>query len=340
MDTALEPIQFTQSQKAAILIMYLDRETSKKLLARLSDDEVRAVGMSMAGIDKVTSREIEAVVGEFLKELTDIALVDYNGPGYIKEIFPGLLEEERRDGIVNPIARRVNKDFEIFIQGRKPEAVAALLKDEQVQVQSVALALMGPENAAKVLRFMDNHRQTEVTLRMSKLKHIPGDIGDDIMASLRRALGAAEDYIEVGGIDKTARILGKMRRSDQQPILGSVEDEDGDLAEALRRRMVVFEDLMQLNKRGMQALLKNVDKEDLRKALKDVPPEILEFFLSNVSKRQAQDLREEIEFSGPIQASRIRLAQENIVAEALKLMEEGVIFLDLGAPDDDEGPTD
>ena len=121
------------------------------------------------------------------------------------------------------------------------------------------------------------------------------------------------------------------------PFLDLLEDEDGDLAEALRRRMVVFEDLMQLNKRGMQALLKNVDKEDLRKALKDVPPEILEFFLSNVSKRQAQDLREEIEFSGPIQASRIRLAQENIVAEALKLMEEGVIFLDLEAPDDDEG---
>jgi len=74
--------------------------------------------------------------------------------------------------------------------------------------------------------------------------------------------------------------------------------------------------------------------------LKDVAPEILEFFLSNVSKRQAQDLREEIEFSGPIQASRIRLAQENIVAEALKLMEEGVIFLDLGAPDDEEAPAD
>ena len=78
---------------------------------------------------------------------------------------------------------------------------------------------MGSENAARVLRFMDSHRQTEVTLRMSRLKHISGDIGDDIMASLRRALGASEDYIEVGGIDKTARILGKMRRSDQQPIL-------------------------------------------------------------------------------------------------------------------------
>lgn len=336
MNTAIEPSHFSLAQKAAILIMYLNQETSKKILSRLSDDEVQAVGMAMSTIDKVTSTEIEIVVGEFLRELTDIALVNYNGPGYIKEILPDLLDEERRANIINPIARRVNKDFEMFIQGRKPEAVAALLKDEQVQVQAVALALMGPENAAKVLRFMDQHRQAEVTMRMSRLKHIPGDIGDDIMESLRRALGSAEDYIEVGGIDKTARILGKMRRSDQQPILGVVEEKDNDLAEALRRRMVVFEDLLQLNKRGMQALLKNVDKEDLRKALKDVSPEILEFFLANVSKRQAQDLREEIEFSGPIQASRVRLSQENIVAEALKLMEEGVIFLDLGAPDEEQ----
>ena len=336
MDTAIEPSSFTQSQKAAILIMYLDREVSRRILGRLDDDEVQAIGMAMAQVNRVTPTEIEAVVAEFLKELVDTALVNYNGPDYVKKVLPELLEDERRDTIIPPIARRVDKDFELFIRGRKPEAVAALLKDEQIQVQAVALALMGPDNAARVLRCMDQHRQAEVTMRMSWLKHIPGDISDDIIASIRKGMGAAEDYIEVGGVDKTARILGKMRRSDQQPILGAVEDEDGDLAEALRRRMVIFDDLLQLNKRAMQSLLKNVDRDDLRKALKDATPEIVEFFLSNVSKRQAEDLREEIEFSGPIQKSRIRQAQENIVAEALKLMEEGLIFLDLGAPDDDE----
>ena len=293
------------------------------------------IGMAMATVDKVTPSEIEAVVAEFLKELVDATLVNYNGPDYVKQILPELLEEERRGMIIPPIARRVNKDFEMFIAGRKPEAIAALLREEQVQVQAVALALMGPANAARVLRSMDQHRQAEVTMRMSRLKHIPGDISDDIVASLRKALGSAEDYIEVGGIDKTARILGQMRRSDQQPILGAVEDEDGDLADALRRRMVIFEDLLQLNKRAMQTLLKNVDRDDLRKSLRDASPEIVDFFLSNVSKRQAEDLREEIEFSGPIQKSRVRQAQENIVAEALKLMEEGVIFLDLGVPEEE-----
>ena len=336
MSTAVEQSSFTKPQKAAILIMYLEREVSKKILAQLSDDEVRTIGMAMASIDKVTPLEIESVVAEFLRELVDTTLVKYNGPGYVKQILPDLIDEERRDQIIPPITRRVDRDFEIFIKDRKPGAVAALLKDEQVQVQAVALALMGADNAARVLRYMDQHRQAEVTMRMSRLKHIPGDLGDDITRSIRRALGSAEDYIEVGGVDKTARILGKMRQKDQQPILGAVEDEDGELAESLRRRMVVFQDLMQLNRRGMQTLLKNVDKDDLKKALKDARPEIIDFFLSNVSKRQAEELREEIEISGPVQKSRIRIAQENIVAEALKLMEEGVIFLDLGAPDEEE----
>ena len=338
METAIEISSFTQSQKAAILIMYLDREISRRILSRLDDDEVQAVGMAMTQVNRVTPTEIESVVAEFLKELVDTVLVNYNGPDYVKKVLPELLEEERRQAILPPIARRTDNDFEMFIRNRKAEAVAALLKDEQIQVQAVAVALMGPENAARVLRRMDRHRQAEVTMRMSGLKHIPGDISDDIIASIRKGLGSAEDYIEVGGVDKTARILGKMRRSDQKPILGAVGDEDGDLADALRRRMVIFEDLLQLNKRGMQSLLKNVDRDDLLKALRNVSPDTLEFFLSNVSKRQSGDLRDEIEFSGPIQKSQVRQAQENIVAEALKLMEEGVIFLDTGGADeDDEG---
>jgi flagellar motor switch protein FliG len=234
------------------------------------------------------------------------------------------------------IQRRVDKEFEGFIHQRQPGAVAALLKDEQPQVQAVALSLMGPGNAARILRFMDQHRQAEITMRMSRLKHIPGELADDVMLSIREALGASDDYMEIGGVDKTARILGKMRRKDQQPILGAIEDENGDLADQLRRRMVVFEDLKTLNKRYMQVLLKQVEKDDLLQALKGATPDMQDLFLGNVSKRQAQDLREELEIMGQIQKSRIRIAQENIVAEALKLMEEGMIYLDIGAPDDEE----
>ena len=102
---------------------------------------------------------------------------------------------------------------------------------------------MGPQNAARIIKFMDQQRQAEVTMRMSRLKQVPGDLADNLIKTITDALSQSDDYLEVGGIDKTARILGKMPNKDQTAILGAVEDEDADLADILQRRMVVFEDL-------------------------------------------------------------------------------------------------
>ena len=327
---------FSGVQKAAILIMYLERDVSRKLLENLSDAEVKEIGLAMAQIERVTPNEIEAVIAEFLKELVDTAMVNRSGPDFVKKILPDLVSEDRQSGLIRVIHRRVNTDFEDFIRARQPGAVAALLKEELPQVQAVALSLMGPNNASRILRYMDQQRQAEVTMRMSKLRQIPGDLADGLISSITSALGQTDDYLEVGGIDKTARILGKMRSKDQASIIGAVEDEDAELAELLQRRMVVFEDLRQLDRRSMQSLLKGVDKDDMLRALKGADPEMVDFFLSNVSKRQAADIAEELEIMGGVQKSAIREAQENIVAEAIKLSDEGVIYLDMGGDDDEE----
>ncbi len=330
------PATFTGAQKAAILIMYLDRSVSRELLGLLSNDEVRKIGFAMAEIKHVSQDEIHIVVEEFLDRLNETTTVSHSGTDFLKTVLPELVGDERKNSIIPIIHRRYDSEFIDFISNRQPGAVAALLKEEQPQVQSVALALMGPDNAANVLRYMDQHRQAEVTMRMSRLKQIPGDLADDIKTSIRDALGAEDDNLEVGGIDKTARILGRMHKRDQTPILGAVEDEDSELAERLRRRMVVFDDLMQLDKRDMQTLLKSIEKDELLRALKGSGAEMVEHFLNAVSKRQAEDLREELDIMGAVQRSRMRAAQESIVAEALKLAENGKIFLDIGAPDDDD----
>ena len=177
---------------------------------------------------------------------------------------------------------------------------------------------------------MDQQRQAEVTMRMSRLKQVPGDLADNLIKTITDALSQSDDYLEVGGIDRTARILGKMPNKDQTAILGAVEDEDADLADILQRRMVVFEDLRQLDRRSMQTLLKNIDKDEMLKALKGADPDMVDFFLSNVSKRQAADIAEELEIMGGLQKAAIREAQESIVSEAIKLSEEGLIYLDMG----------
>jgi flagellar motor switch protein FliG len=328
---------FTGVERAAILVMYLERALAKSLLDRMTDEEVRKIGMAMAAIERVEPSEIERIVGDFIRDLYEVSMMPRSGADFVNSILPELLPDDRRDSILPVLQRRVNRDFEDFISNRPPEAVAAIIKDEHPQTQAVALALMGPENAAKVLRLMDPAVKGEVTVRMARLRRVPGELVDDVTGALIAALGKDDDYLEVGGVDRTARVLGRMVKSENDRILEVVAGEDNALAERLRRRMVLFSDLGELTNRGIQTLLKQVDRDDLILALKGANTTEVDRFLDNVSSRAAEDIREEMEIMGQVPKSRIRGAQERIVATALKLAEEGALYLPIGAEDSDEG---
>jgi len=327
---------YTGVERAAILVMYLERGLAKHLLDHMSDEEVRKVGMAMASIDRVDAPDIERIVGDFVRELYEVSLMPRTGPEFVNKVLPELLEDERRETILPILKRRVNTEFADFISHRPPEAVAAIMADEHPQTQAVAMALMGPDNAAKVMRLMPEEDKGEVTVRMARLKRIPGELIDDVTTAITAALGRDDDFMEVGGVDRTARMLGRLAKTENDRILEVVADEDNPLAERLRRRMVLFSDLMALTNRGIQTLLKQVDRDDLILALKGGTPTEVDRFLENVSSRAAEDIREEMEIMGPVPKSRIRGAQERIVATALKLAEEGAIYLSIGAEEDEE----
>ncbi len=323
-------------ERAAILVMYLERSLAKALLDLMNDEEVRKVGMAMAAIDRVEAPDIERIVGDFVRELYEVSLMPRTGPEFVNKVLPDLLEDERRETILPILKRRVNTEFADFISNRPAEAVAAIMADEHPQTQAVALSLMGPDNAAKVMRLMPEEDKGEVTVRMARLKRIPGELIDDVTTAITAALGRDDDFLDVGGVDRTARMLGRLAKVENDRILEVVADEDNPLAERLRRRMVLFSDLMALTNRGIQTLLKQVDRDDLILALKGGTPTEVDRFLDNVSSRAAEDIREEMEIMGPVPKSRIRGAQERIVATALKLAEEGAIYLSIGAEEDDE----
>jgi len=322
-------------ERTAILVMYLERGLAKALLDLMNDEEVRKVGMAMASIDRVDAPDIERIVGDFVRELYEVSLMPRTGPEFVNKVLPELLEDERRETILPILKRRVNTEFADFISNRPPEAVAAIMADEHPQTQAVAMALMGPDNAAKVMRLMPEEDKGEVTVRMARLKRIPGELIDDVTTAITAALGRDDDFLEVGGVDRTARMLGRLAKTENDRILEVVADEDNPLAERLRRRMVLFSDLMTLTNRGIQTLLKQVDRDDLILALKGGNPTEVDRFLENVSSRAAEDIREEMEIMGPVPKSRIRGAQERIVATALKLAEEGAIYLSIGAEEDE-----
>ena len=323
-------------ERAAIMIMYLDRKVAQSLLRKMGDEEIRQIGMAMSRIDQIAPNVIEEVVRQFVKDLSESAAVPSTGPEFISDVLPGLIDEDRQRNIIPMLRRRVDKSFEQFIAARPPSTVAALLRDERPQAQAVALALMGHDNAGRVLRFLQEDEQLEITMRMARLKQIPGELADDVISALKAALGNPDDPLEVGGVDHTARILASMPRSKREPILYAIEDEDYNLADTLNRRLVTFEDLVHLNGRSVQVLLKSVEREDLLVALKTADPTIRDLFLANVSKRARQDMIEEMEIMESPSRARIKKAQEAIVAAAIKLKDEGSITLQVGGGEEEE----
>lgn len=316
-------------QKSAILVMYLERDAARAMLRHLSDEEVKRVGVAIAGMREIPEDVIEGVVQEFVDQLRHVTVLPATGPDFVRNVLPDLVDEDRRERVTHA-ARREADDFEAFIRSRPAAAIAAVLADEHPQVRAVALLRMGAENAARVLPCYPEPVQSDLTIRMTRAERVAGEFADDVEYALRRALEDIEDPMPLGGVESTARILGRMPRDANANLLDQVRIREEDLADDLARLMVSFEDLERLDPRGVQAVLRVVERSDLVLALKGAAESLRERFLSNLSTRAAADIREEIEILGVARRSLVKEAQERIVAAARKLAEEGVIYLDLG----------
>jgi flagellar motor switch protein FliG len=330
------PAELTGAHRAAILVMYLDATIARFLLEKLSTDEIREIGMSMSEMERVEPTIIESVVADFVRDLHELAILPRTGRDFALGVLPDLVDEDRRDRVSGTLKRELSTAFEDYIGGKPAAAIAALLKDEHPQTQAVSLMMMGTDNAARVLFHMDEQEQYELALRMAKLSQIPGELADDVEKSMRAALeDEGMDRWTIKGMDRTAQVLGRLGKNLTEPLLAKLAKFDKELSETLRRRMVIFPDLRVLDFRGVQALLREVDRGDLLLALKGADDAMKELFFSNLSKRAAQDLAEEIEIMGRTPKSQVDRAQENMVETALRLHDEGVLFLPIGAEADE-----
>lgn len=322
------PADLSGVQRSAVLLMFLNRDVSTVILENLQADEIRDIGLAMAEMDDVPNEVVERVIADFVRDLHRTTLFPLTGRAFALGVLPTLVHDDRRSRVEASLRRSLSRDFEEYIATRSPEAVAAILGDEHPQTRAVGLLLMGTDNAAAVMRCMDEEERYDATVRMAQLNGVPGELADDVERALRTALeDDGADRWTVQGVDRTAQVLGRLGTELNEEVLNRLGEADDELADTLRRRMVVFEDLGDLDRRGVQAILKEIDKADLLLALSGTSPEMRDLFLRNLSSRAAADLEEEMEIMGPTPKSALQTAQENIVEVAMRLAEEGTIYL-------------
>lgn len=333
----LEPVpvrtvdDLTGPQRAAILLMVLDREAAKKVLDHMSTREVEEMGRAVAQIDTVEPEVVEQLIGEFVKDLAKASMVPKTGRDFALGVLPDLVGGARGEKVGGTLRRAFSTAFQEYCGSHPPRTLAALLRDEHPQTQAVALLMMGPETAAKVLAEFVEGERFDLSMRMARIDGVPGAIADDIERAIRGALDEqSADRWQVVGVDKTAQVLGRLAKPESEPLLEKISDADPELSDVLRRRMVTFKDLTVLDDRSVQALLKQIDRQVLLVALRGADTGMREMFLRNMSSRAASDLREEIELMAPLPRSQVNVAQEEIVQLVQKLAAEGIVRLYLG----------
>ena len=320
------------AERSAALLMFVHPRVAAGLLSRLTTGEVTQIGIAMKRLERLSPDVLDQVIATFVRDLSDVVHLPHSGRDFALNQLAELIGEERRESTHEAIRRDIDTGFQDFIGACLPAAVSIILQDEHPQAQATALLMMGAENAATVMALMPESVQFQCTRRMAKIKTIDARTARDVEDSLREALGSGlTARLRFQGVDQTARVLCKMGRDVYEPLLARIAKDDKALADAIRKRMVRFEDLTALDRRGIQALLKETDAGDLVLALRGADHKILNLFLQNLSKRRAQDLVDEIAISGASPRKRVEEARENLVQTALRLHDEGALFFAVGS---------
>jgi flagellar motor switch protein FliG len=319
------------SQRSAILLMYLARETAKKVLQHLTVREVEDIGRAMVELPSVEPQVVELVVRDFVRALARSKVVPSSGRDFALGVFPDLVGGDRGRRVGGALRREYSTDFQELCSKHSPRTIAALLQDEHPQTRAVALLMMGTDTAARVIGEMDEDDRLDLSIRMARIDGVPASVADDIERSVRDALDESNtDRWKVTGIDRAAQVLGRLPATSNEPLLTRIGEADPDLSSILRRRMVTFKDLGNLDDRSIQTVLKSVERQTLIIALRGADATMREIFLRNMSSRAASDLAEEIELLAPQPKAEVVRAQEELVQIVQKLAAEGVVRLYTG----------
>jgi flagellar motor switch protein FliG len=313
-------------QKAAIFLLAMGQEYTASFFKRLDGKSIKEIGKYMSEITHVSSDVLDAVMAEFLVKFRNDTNLTISGRTFLEEVVSKSLDEQRAREIYETIgAQGAGVPFG-DLTCIPPESVVNILKGEQPQTIALILCYLPQDKAGRILSLLPEHMKGEVALRIVEMGEVEDDLIKDIDQLIKSdvaKIGMATKKVD--GIATLANILGEVDGSTEEYVLSQIEEGDGDLAEKIRRRMFVFEDLLQIDDRGFREILRNIESDVLVKALKTASEEMKQKILSNLSERAAEMLSEDMEVVGPVRVSEVEEAQQTIIKTAKRLEGEGKI---------------
>lgn len=326
----------TGREKAAMLLISLGPERSAEIFKHLREEEIEQLTLEIANIRTVTPEEKEKVLEEFYQICLAQEYIAEGGISYAKEILEKALGTQKALEVINKLTVSLQvRPFE-FVRKADPAQLLNFIQKEHPQTIALILAYLKPQQAASVLASLPQDKQADVARRIAVMDRTSPEIIKEVERILEKNLSSlvTEDFTAAGGVQAIVNILNTVDRGTEKYIMETLEIEDTDLAEEIRKRMFVFEDILTLDNRSIQRFLREVDNNLLAVALKGATEEVQKVIYSNMSKRLAEMIREDIEYMGPVRLKDVEEAQQKIVNIIRKLEDAGEIIISRGGGDE------
>lgn len=308
------PLNVPNKAKAAILLIFLGSEAGP-IMQNLSNAEIETLTIEIARHKKITTEERLSVLAEFEHMMMARKFYSEGGLEYAKNLLEKTIGAKRALEILSRMGSSLQ--FQPFEAARTsdPSQLATLIQNEHPQMIAMILAYLQPEKAGVVLQSMNHDSQLEIAKRLALMDRTSPEITREVEAYLEEKLSSivGQDLTTTGGIDSVINILNTVERATEKNIIETMEVQEPDLAEAIKKKMFVFEDVVLIDDRGMQRLYKEINPKDLAMALKGAADEVKDKFFKNMSKRAAEMLKDDMQFMGSVRMRDVDQAQQRIV---------------------------
>lgn len=321
--------QLSGRQKAAVFLVSLGSEISAEIFKHLREDEIEQLTFEIARLDRIEPEDRDRVLQEFQEMMMAQEFIQNGGIDYAREVLERALGTQKAIDIVNRLTSSLQVRPFDFIRRTDPSHLLNFIQGEHPQTIALILAYLDSQKSAQILSGLSHQIQADVAKRIAQMDRTSPDVLREVERVLERKLStlASEDFTSAGGIDAIVEVLNNVDRGTEKIIIEALEEEDPELAEEIKKRMFVFEDIVLLDDRSIQKVLREVDTQDLAKALKGVDAEVQEKIYRNMSKRASSLLREDMDFMGPIRLRDVEESQQKIVNIIRKLEESGDIIV-------------
>jgi len=323
-------------QKAAIFLVTLGSEISAEIFKHLREDEIETLTFEIARIETIEPEQKDAILLEFQELMMAQEFITTGGIDYARELLEKALGSQKAIDIINRLTSSLQVRPFDFVRRADPAHLLNFIQQEHPQTIALILAYLEPGKASVILQNLPHDIQSDVAKRIATKDRTSPETLREVERVLEKRLStlSSEDYTQAGGVDSIVEILNLVDRTSEKSIVEALEEEDPELADEIKKKMFVFEDIVMLDDRAIQKVLREVDSQELAKALKAVDSEVQDKIFRNMSKRAANMLKEDMEYMGPVRMKDVEEAQQKIVSIIRHLEDQGEIVISRGEGDE------